>query len=183
MVLPVATPSIPRTPLLLVASAFGAAAALLVAQTLAFHLVAWDSSAIGTLSALLRALFLVADVAVVVALEWPIVVLAMGVSVVFAAGALGRVGKTLGEPALVRQARWVQGLAVATGAGLLGLLFAGLVAYAERWTHARSAAGAIVLAAHVLIAVPSVLAVIVLHAVLVGGARKALAAYADRRVG
>lgn len=118
-----------------------------------------------------------------VTLEWPIVVLAMGVSVVFAAGALGRVGKTLGEPALVRQARWVQGLAVATGAGLLGLLFAGLVAYAERWTHARSAAGAIVLAAHVLIAVPSVLAVIVLHAVLVGGARKALAAYADRRVG
>ena len=119
----------------------------------------------------------------VVALEWPIVALAMGVSAVLAASALGRVGDTLGERALATRARWVQGLAVATGAGLLGLLFAWVAQDPERWTHARSSAGNLVLVVHVLIAMPSVFAVIVVHTLLVGSGKKALLGYADRRAG
>jgi hypothetical protein len=112
-------------------------------------------------------------------IAWPLVAMAGGVSLLFVASALRRLGERLGDDRVVGRARWVQGLAIGAGAAQLGALLAAMVMNGSRH-DSSSAAGGVVVLGLVLAALGATIAVVIQHVRLLGAARSAvLAAVAE----
>ncbi len=104
---------------------------------------------------------------------WPIAMLLGGVSLIFVAGALGRVGRLLTVEPLVARARLTQGLAIFTGALQTGSVLAIIGATSGRYTSS-STPGSVLLFLMVLGAIGVTVATPIVHLVLLSRARRHL---------
>lgn len=104
---------------------------------------------------------------------WPIAMLLSGVSLIFVARALGRVGTLLAAEKLVARAHATQSLAIFTGALQAGSVLAIIGATSGRYTSS-STPGSILLFLMVLGAIGVTIATPIVHLVLISLARRHL---------
>lgn len=117
------------------------------------------------------------------ALAWPFSALCAGTSILLVASAVRRLGAALGRDDLGSRSRWVQGLAVVTGTAQIAALFASF-AMETTSRHApytsRSSAGLLIVALLSLMAFACLVGIAVVHFLMLGEAKRALLAHADK---